>query len=97
MPLKDGTFAHNPSIRVEPITNMGEACDNFVQARMGDVGVSGDSAPALLPANQGQKRPIPDGKNSRPGFWGGGLHIFLNSVGVRNLETVPEEEKEGER
>ena len=43
-----------------PTTNKDKAHNDFVQARMGGVDVSGDSAHALLPPDQAQKSPIPE-------------------------------------
>ena len=48
-----------------PITDKGKAHSDFVKARMGGVDVSGDSAHALLPADQGQKSPVPESEKKK--------------------------------
>lgn len=48
-----------------PITDKTKAHTDFVQTRMGGVDVSGDSAHALLPADQGQKSPIPESEKKK--------------------------------
>jgi len=63
--VKGGTFDHDPFAYIMPITNKGKAHDIFVNTRMGGVDVSGDSAHALLPADQGQKSPIPDSEKKK--------------------------------
>jgi len=63
--VKDGSFNHDPFAYIMPITNKDKAHDIFVNTRMGGVDVSGDSAHALLPADQGQKSPIPDSEKKK--------------------------------
>lgn len=48
-----------------PITDKNKAHNDFVQTRMGGVDVSGDSAHALLPADQGQKSPVPESEKKK--------------------------------
>jgi hypothetical protein len=48
-----------------PITDKDKAHSDFVSLRMGGVDVSGDSAHALLPADQGQKSPIPESEKKK--------------------------------
>ena len=63
--VKGGNFDHDPFAYVMPITDKGEAHDDFVRARMGGIDVSEDSAHALLPADQGQKSPIPESEKKK--------------------------------
>ena len=63
--VKGGTFDHDPFAYIMPITDKDKAHNAFVQTRMGGVDVSGDSAHALLPADQGQKSPIPDSEKKK--------------------------------
>ena len=48
-----------------PITDKNKAHSDFVTMRMGGVDVSGDSAHALLPADQGQKSPVPENEKKK--------------------------------
>lgn len=48
----------DPFIQLLPITNKQAAHDDFVKVRMGGVDKTGDSAHALLPADQGQSSPV---------------------------------------
>ena len=48
-----------------PVTDKNKAHSDFVQTRMGGVDVSGDSAHALLPADQGQTSPIPESEKKK--------------------------------
>lgn len=63
--VKGGTFNHDPFVYLMPITDKTKAHNDFVQARMGGVDVSGDSAHALLPVDQGQKSPIPESEKKK--------------------------------
>jgi hypothetical protein len=63
--VKGGTFEYDPFAYIMPVTDKGKAHNDFVQVRMGGVDVSGDSAHALLPADQGQKSPIPDSEKKK--------------------------------
>lgn len=63
--VKGGTFNYDPFAHIMPVTNKGKAHDDFVKTRMGGVDVSGDSAHALLPADQGQKSPVPESEKKK--------------------------------
>jgi len=63
--VKDGTFDHDPFVYMMPITDKGKAHNDFVKMRMGGVDFSGDSAHALLPADQGKKSPIPESEKKK--------------------------------
>jgi len=63
--VKDGTFDYDPFAHIMPVTNKDRAHSDFVNTRMGGVDVSGDSAHALLPADQGQKSPVPEDEKKK--------------------------------
>jgi len=63
--VKGGTFKYDPFAYIMPTTDKAKAHSDFVQARMGGVDVSGDSAHVLLPADQGQKSPIPESEKKK--------------------------------
>lgn len=63
--VKGGSFDYDPFVYLMPITDKDKAHSDFVNARMGGVDVSGDSAHALLPADQGQKSPIPESEKKK--------------------------------
>ncbi|KAF9646039.1 acid protease [Thelephora ganbajun] len=63
--VKGGTFNYDPFAYIMPVTDKDKARGDFVNARMGGVDVSGDSAHALLPADQGQKSPIPESEKKK--------------------------------
>jgi len=63
--VKGGSFDYDPFAYIMPITDQGKAHNAFVQTRMGGVDVSGNSAHALLPADQGQKSPIPESEKKK--------------------------------
>ena len=89
--VKGGTFANDPFAYLMPITDKDKAHNSFVQTRMGGVDVSGDSAHALLPADQGQKSPIPESEKKKelqakilsrwPYIFLGCFVVFLGLVG----------------
>lgn len=63
--VKGGTFNYDPFAYLMPITNAATAHTDFVNARMNGTDVSGDAAHALLPADQGQKSPIPESEKKK--------------------------------
>lgn len=63
--VKGGSFNYDPFVYLMPITNVNQAHSDFVKSRMSGVDVSGDSAHALLPADQGQKSPVPESEKKK--------------------------------
>ena len=83
--IKGGSFDYDPSAYTMPVTDKNKAHAEFVNTRTGGTDVSGDSAHAPPPADQGQKPPTPEEEKKKK------LHIKIPN------RRKPSKEKEARR